>query len=124
MARHFRPYIPEQPHLLPPAPQDWLSEDHLAYAVRDVVQELDLAAFYDAHARERGAPAFDPELLVCLLLYAWCNQVYSSRKIARLCRDDLGGRFLAAGDTPDHRCINAFRLRHGEALPTPASTKR
>jgi transposase len=116
MARHFRPYTPEQPHLLPPAPQDWLSEDHLAYAVRDVVQELDLAGFYDAYARERGAPPFDPELLVCLLLYAWCHQVYSSRKIARLCRDDLGGRFLAAGHTPDHRCINAFRLRHGEAL--------
>jgi transposase len=116
MARHFRPYTPEQPHLLPPAPQDWLSEDHLAYAVRDVVQELDLAGFYDAYARERGAPPFDPELLVCLLLYAWCHQVYSSRKVARLCRDDLGGRFLAAGHTPDHRCINAFRLRHAEAL--------
>jgi transposase len=116
MARHFRPYIPEQPHLLPPAPQDWLTEDHLAYAVRDVVRELDLAAFYDAYSRERGAPGFDPEMLVCLLLYAWCHQVYSSRAIARLCRDDLGGRFLAAGHTPDHRCINDFRLRHGEAL--------
>ena len=116
MARYFRSYTPEQPHLLPPAPQDWLSEDHLAYAVRDVVQELDLAAFYDAYSRERGAPGFDPEMLVCLLLYAWCNQVYSSRKIARLCRDDLGGRFLAAGHTPDHRCINDFRLRHAEAL--------
>jgi transposase len=116
MARYFRSYTPEQPHLLPPAPQDWLSEDHLAYTVRDVVQELDLAAFYDAYSRERGAPGFDPEMLICLLLYAWCHQVYSSRKIARLCRDDLGGRFLAAGHTPDHRCINAFRLRHGEAL--------
>jgi len=117
MARHFRSYTPEQPHLLPPAPQDWLSEDHLAYAVRDVVQQLDLSAFYTGYSPDgRGAPAFDPELLVSLLLYAWCNHVYSSRKIARLCRDDLGGRFLAAGQTPDHRCINEFRLRHGAAL--------
>lgn len=117
MAHHFRSYHPEQPHLLPPAPQDWLSEDHLAYAVRDVVQQLDLTAFRSGYSADgRGAPPYDPELLVALLLYAWCNHVYSSRKIARLCRDDLGGRFLAAGHTPDHRCINEFRLRHGEAL--------
>jgi transposase len=117
MAHHFRSYAPEQPHLLPPAPQDWLSEDHLAYAVRDVVQQLDLAAFRSAYSADgRGAPPYDPELLVSLLLYAWCNHIYSSRKIARLCRDELGARFLAAGHTPDHRCINDFRLRHGEAL--------
>jgi len=117
MSRHFRSYSPEQPHLLPPAPQDWLSEDHLAYAVRDVVQQLDLTAFRaDYFADGRGAPPYDPELLVSILLYAWCNHIYSSRKIARICRDDLGGRFLAAGHTPDHRCINGFRLRHGKAL--------
>lgn len=117
MAHHFRSYTPEQPHLLPPAPQDWLSEDHLAYAVRDVVQQLDLSAFQAGYSPDgRGAPPFDPVFLVSLLLYAWCNHLYSSRKIARLCRDDLGGRFLAAGHTPDYRCINDFRLRHGVAL--------
>ena len=117
MARYFRSYTPEQPYLLPPAPQDWLSEDHLAYAVRDVVQHLDLTAFYEGYSPDgRGAPAFEPQFLVSLFLYAWCNHVYSSRKIARLCRDDLGGRFLAAGQTPDHRCLNEFRLRHGAAL--------
>lgn len=117
MSHYFRSYTPEQPHLLPPAPQDWLSEDHLAYAVWDVVQQLDLRAFRAGYSSDgRGAPGYDPVLLVALLLYAWCNHIYSSRKIARLCRDDLGGRFLAAGHTPDHRCINEFRLRHGPAL--------
>jgi transposase len=85
--------------------------------VRDVVQQLDLSAFRSGYSTDgRGAPPYAPELLVSLLLYAWCNHIYSSRKIARLCRDDLGGRFLAAGHTPDHRCINDFRLRHGAAL--------
>ena len=50
------------------------------------------------------------------MLYAWCQQIYSSRQIERLATDDLGGRFLAAGHRPDHRCISDFRLRHGEAL--------
>jgi transposase len=117
MARCFRSYSPEQPHLLPPAPQDWLSPDHLAYCIRDIVQQIDFSAFAAGYSQDgRGAPAYDPKMMVSLLLYAWCQQVYSSRKIARLCRDDLGGRFLAAGHTPDFRCLNDFRLRHGEAL--------
>jgi transposase len=117
MARDYRPYTPEQPYLLPPAPQDWLTPDHLAYSVRDVVAELDLAAIEAGYSRDgRGAPAYHPRLMVSLLLYAWCNHVFSSRRIARLAVDDLGGRFLAAGHQPDFRSISDFRLRHGEAL--------
>lgn len=117
MARHYRPYTPDQPHLLPPSPADWLRRDHLAYCVRDLVAELDLSAIEAGYSQDgRGAPPYHPRMLVSVLLYAWCSHVYSSRRIARLCTDDLGGRFLAAGHTPDHRCINDFRLQHGEAL--------
>jgi len=55
-------------------------------------------------------------MMVGVLLYAWANDVYSSRRIARLCREDLGGRFLAAGHQPDFRTISAFQLLHGDAL--------
>src|SRR6266511_591838 len=117
MAHQFRPYAPEQPFLLPPDPGEWLSEDHLAYCVRDLVQQLDLAPFRAGYSRDgRGAPPYAPQLLVSLLLYAWCQHIYSSRQIERLCTDDLGGRYLAAGHRPDHRCLSDFRLRHGEAL--------
>lgn len=117
MARDFRPYAPDQPYLLPPDPREWLSEDHLAYCIRDLVQELDLSAFFAAYSRDgRGAAPFSPRLMVSLFLYAWCQDIFSSRQIARLCTDDLGGRFLAAGHTPDHRTLNTFRLQHGEAL--------
>lgn len=117
MAHNFRSYAPDQPYLLPPDPRDWLSEDHLAYCIRDLVQELDLSAFFAAYSRDgRGAEPFSPRLMVSLFLYAWCNDIFSSRRIARLCTDDLGGRFLAAGHTPDHRTLNTFRLQHGEAL--------
>jgi transposase len=117
MAHDFRPYAPDQPYLLPPDPREWLSADHLAYCVRDLVQELDLSAFCAAYSRDgRGAAGFSPRLMVSLFLYAWCHDVFSSREIARLCTDDLGGRFLAAGHTPDHRTLNTFRLQHGEAL--------
>jgi len=117
MARDYRPYTPDQPYLLPPCPQDWLPPDHLAYCVRDLASELDLSAIAAGYSRDgRGAPAYHPRLMVSLLLYAWCKQVFSSRRIARLAVEDLGGRFLSAGQQPDHRCLNDFRLHHGEAL--------
>ncbi len=64
----------------------------------------------------RGAPPFDPVMMVSILLYSWCSDVYSSRNTARLCISDLGGRYLAAGHQPDFRTISTFRLRHGDAL--------
>jgi transposase len=117
MAHGFRDYSPDQVYLLPPSPQDWLSEDHLAYCVLDVVEQLDLSVFLSYYSRDgRGAPAYSPRMMVGLLLYGWCHQVYSSRKIARMCVDDLGGRLIAAGHQPDFRSISDFRLHHGEAL--------
>jgi transposase len=89
---------------------------HLAYLVRDLVKELDLSAIYGRYKGSRGAAPFDPRMLVGILLYAWASSIYSSRKMAALCVQDLGGRFLAAGHQPDFRTISKFRLEHGEAL--------
>jgi len=117
MAHSFRPYDPDQSHMFPACPKDWLSPGHLAYCIRDVVAQLSLAPIYAGYSADgRGAPALSPMMMVSLLLYAWCSGVFSSRKIARLCIDDLGARYLAGGYTPDHRTINEFMLRHGEAL--------
>lgn len=117
MSTRYRAYSPEQPHLLPSAPQDWMPQDHLAYLVRDVVRALDLSSIHRWYLKDpRGAPPFDPVMMVSLLLYAWCSDIYSSRRIGRLCVSDLGGRYLAAGEQPDFRTISTFRLQHGEAL--------
>ena len=117
MSTRYRPYTPEQPCLLPSSPQDWMPQDHLAYLVRDVVRALDLSAIHRWHLKDpRGAPAFDPVMMVSLLLYAWCSDIYSSRRTAMLCVGDLGGRYLAAGEQPDFRTISTFRLQHGDAL--------
>lgn len=94
-----------------------MREDHLAYCIRDVVEQLDLTSFDAGYSADgRGAPGYPPRMMIGVLLYAHVNGIYSSRKIARLCVDDLGGRYLAAGYQPDHRTINDFRLRHGKAL--------
>jgi transposase len=102
---------------MPPSPQDWLPPGHLAYLVRDLVEELDLNPFYRSYPKDtRGAPAFDTKMMVGILLYAWLSSVYSTRRIAALCVCDVGGRYLCADWLPDFRTINVFRLRHGDAL--------
>ena len=72
----------DQPFLLPPDLRDWLPQDHLAWFILDVVDQLDLAPFYRAHRDDgHGHPAYDPKLLLGVLLYAYATGVRSSRQI-------------------------------------------
>jgi transposase len=107
----------DQPFLLPPDLRDWLPQEHLAWFVGDVVDQLDLKPFYRAHRDDgHGHPAYDPKLLLAVLLYAYCMGVRSSRQIERRCTEDVAFRVLAANQTPDHVTIARFRVRHEQAL--------
>jgi transposase len=117
MAYNFLPGDRDQPFLLPPDLRDWLPQDHLAWFILDVVDQLDLAAYYRAHRDDgHGHPAYDPKLLLGVLLYGYCLGVRSSRQLERRCQEDLAFRVLAANQTPDHVTIARFRVRHEQAL--------
>jgi len=117
MSKTFRPYVPEQDLLLPPSVKDWLPDDHLAYFVSDLVDELDLSAIVSPYeAEERGFPPYHPVMLTKVLLYAYCVGVFSSRRIERRLVEDVAFRVLAAGNHPDFRTISEFRRRHLAAL--------
>lgn len=74
MSNAYLSWKPDQPALLPPAPQDGPAEDHLAYQVRDLIRELDLHEMRRAKLGEtRGAPGFDPRMMAPILLYSWAN---------------------------------------------------
>jgi transposase len=117
MAHHFLGGDRDQPFLLPPDLRDWLPDGHLAWFVLDVVDQLDLAPFYRAHRDDgHGHPAYDPTMLLGVLLYAYCLGVRSSRQVERRCQEDVAFRVLAANQTPDHVTIARFRVRHEQAL--------
>jgi len=117
MAHSYLDFSPDQPYLLQPDPRDWLPEGHLSYQILDLVSELDMTTFVARYSKDgRGAPAFDPRMMVGLLLYCWANRIYSSRKIARFHRTDLGARVLVAEQSPDFRSIHEFQVRHKEPL--------
>jgi transposase len=116
MAKTYRPYVPEQDFLLPPSLREWLPEDHLAYFVSDLVDQLDLSAITTVYDEEdRGYPPYHPVMLTKVLVYAYCVGVFSSRKIQRLI-EDVPFRVLAADNEPDFRTIADFRKRHLAAL--------
>jgi len=116
LAKTFRPYDPEQLLMLPPSLRDWLPGDHLVYFVSDVTETLDLAAIYERYDEDRGYPPYHPLLITKVLLYGYARGVYSSRRLARACVEDVAFRVLCAGNEPDFRTIADFRKRHLDAL--------
>jgi transposase len=102
---------------MPPSVRDWLPEDHLAWFVLDVVDELDLGAFYGTYRADgRGGAVYDPAMVLAVLLYAYCTGERSSRRIERQLIDDVAYRVLAANQQPDHATLARFRARHQDAI--------
>ena len=102
---------------MPPSLREWLPEGHLAWCVLDAVAEMDLSAFYERYRRDGwGRPAYEPALMVALLLYSYARGERSSRGIERRCVEDVAYRVIASNLAPDHVTINRFRSEHQDAL--------
>jgi transposase len=107
----------EQDYLMPPSLRQWLAEEDLAWFILDAVEQLDLAGFYAVYRNDGwGAAAYDPGMMVGVLLYAYCQGIRSSRKIDRALERDVGFRVVAANQQPDFRTICRFRSEHEKAL--------
>jgi transposase len=117
MSFNVRAVDRDQVFLMPPSVRDWLPEDHLAWFVLDVVDELDLGAFYGTYRADgRGGAVYDPAMVLAVLLYAYCTGERSSRRIERQLIDDVAYRVLAANQLPDHATLARFRARHQDAI--------
>jgi len=100
-----------------PSIQEWLPEGDLAWFILDVVEQMDLKEFYSAYREDGwGAAAYDPGMMVGILLYAYCQGIRSSRRIAWALERDVGFRVVAANQQPDFRTICRFRAEREEAL--------
>ena len=107
----------DQPLLLPVDMCEWLPEDDLVFIVLDAVAALDLGGFRRRYRADgQGRAAFDPEMMVALLLYAYCQGERSSRVTGKRCVRDVGYRVITGGLRPDHATIARFRAWHETAL--------
>ena len=117
MSKTFRPWNIEQVMLLPPSVQDFVPEGHLSQFVRETVREsLDLSAILDSYTEERGYPPYHPVMTTALLLYAYCQGIYSSRRIMKACQERVDFMSVTGMQTPDFRTISEFRRQHLQAL--------
>ncbi len=107
----------DQVFLMPPSLRDWVPEGHLVWTVLDAVAELDLSVIYaDYRDDGRGRPAYEPSMMVALLLYAYARGNRSSRGIERACIEDIAYRVVTGNLAPDHSTIAEFRCRHEQPL--------
>jgi transposase len=107
----------EQAFLMSPWLRGGVPEDHLVWTILGAVEEMELADFYaDYRADGHGRPAYDPKMMVALLVYAHARGNRSSRGIERECQEDVAYRVICANHVPDHSTIAEFRRRHETAL--------
>jgi transposase len=115
MAYGYRAVDRDQPFLLPPDLREWLPAGHLAWFVIDAVNVLDISRFA-ARPTPRGSAAgraaYDPRMLLALLVYGYARGLRSSRKLERACTEDVAFRVICAQDPPDHATIARFRRHH------------
>lgn len=117
MAKIFRDWDIEQLMMFPPSVEDFVPKEHLAHFVRNTVLEaMDLSAILDCYSEERGYPPYHPVMMTALLLYAYCQGIYPSRRVAKACQERVDFMAVTGMQTPDFRTISDFRKRHLAAL--------
>src|SRR4030065_2674695 len=98
--RPYHAHTPDQAFLLPPALTDLIAADDPVQFVRQAVAGLDLGAIHRAYECARGRPPFHPEAMTGLLLYGACRSIYSSRKLARACGENVAFMYRVSMDPP------------------------
>ena len=117
MAKTFKSWDVDQMVLLPPSVHELVPAGHLAHFVRDTVRDsLDLSAIVDTYTEARGFPPYDPIMMTALLLYAYGQGLYASRRIAKACEERVDFMAVTARQRPDFRTVSDFRKRHLTAL--------
>jgi transposase len=117
MARHYAGGDRDQLFLLATSMRDWLDEGHLAWFVIDVVGKVDTTRFHARHPNDGpGRPAYNPDMMLALLFYAYGIGMRSSRRIEAACRTDAAFRVICGGASPDHATIARFLVDHETAI--------
>jgi len=96
-----------------------IDEDHLARAIWQLVGQLDLTQFYEAiesSSEEGGRPAFDPQLLISLWVYAYSRGIGSAREVARCCEYDPAFQWLTGLDEVNYHTLADFRVERQHEL--------
>ena len=111
----FKAYHQRQAMLLPPSLDELIAANHPVRVVDDVLSKIDIEPLVRQY-KTGGAGSYHPGMLLKVLVYAYINNIYSSRKIEEALQQNIHFMWLSGMSTPDHNTINRFR---GERLKAP-----
>ncbi|MBN2256091.1 MAG: IS1182 family transposase [Deltaproteobacteria bacterium] len=104
----FKPYEQNQMMLLPPSLEEMIPEGHLVRMVNAMIDGID-KRILEAQYKGGGTSAYDPVMLLKVIIYAYSQRIFSSRQIAKELRENVNYMWLSGMNRPDHRTINRFR---------------
>jgi transposase len=104
----FKPYLQKQPMLLPPSLDELIPADHPARVIDELIGGMDLGELYQTYTGG-GASSYDPTMLLKVMILAYSQKIYSSRRIAQAVRENVAFMWLAGGNSPDFRTFAGFR---------------
>jgi len=106
--QQYKPYTPKQAMLMPANLDEMIPEGHLVRVVDEMIDRLDITPLKRQY-KGGGTSAYHPRMLLKVLVYAYSQQTFSSRKIAKALRENIHFMWLSGMSQPDHRTINRFR---------------
>jgi transposase len=94
--------------LLPPDIGDLISRDSMVRVIDSIVDSLDTTRLYSLYPGG-GTSAYDPVMMLKVVLFAYSSGIYSSRRISRATQENLHFMWLCGMQPLDHNTINRFR---------------
>ena len=104
----FKEYNMKQSSLLPPSLEELIPEHHLVRVVNRVVDELDISPLLVKY-KGGGTSSYHPRMMLKVIVYAYSQKIYSSRKIEKALWENIGFMWISGGNRPDFHTINNFR---------------
>ncbi|MBR5401841.1 MAG: transposase [Treponema sp.] len=105
----FKPYSQSEQWLLPPSLDELVPENHFVRIVSKTIDELRIQDVFAKYTKGGGASRYNPVMLLKILIYCYMTGTYSSRQIAKQCRENINVMWLTGSQKPDFRTINKFR---------------
>ena len=104
----FKPYNQQQVMLLPPSLEELIEEHHPVRVVNKVIDRINIEPIRKRY-KGGGTSSYDPRMLLKVLVYSYIKNIYSSRKIEELTKENIHMMWLSGMSRPDHHTINRFR---------------
>ena len=118
----FKSNMQHQAMLLPPDLSDLIAKGHPVRVVNDVLEKIDITELLRAY-KPGGTSSYHPRMLLKILVYAYINNVYSSRKIEEAVTQNIHYMWLSGMSKPDHNTINRFRGQRLQKVLQPIFTQ-